>query len=521
MTPRPCSFRHSPLRAFAEGLLLASLMTMATLTTMRDAPPLAVSMFFVLIAAVCCGWAGLRTQLRPGGWRSLLPYEMLLALVLTGGLYLVMMIFLTAFGAIHLLERSHAGWLGALFFLGLSAPGFLAARSISYFWRFWDRLRRTRYVWGLTHTILSVIGLLGMFAIFGGALYSTQVTSINLAEIPAESLFGRIVVWTFTLLLFTLAATFTGLVIFSLPAFLFSYGVARRITSRLEKLACATDLMREGDLATRVRVEGEDEVAALQTNFNRMAADLERSTLALQTERDKVSGLLRVQRELTAGVSHELRTPAATILAYIEILQNNLDCQSNPGMARDLEIVAHEAGRLQAILNDMLTLVQSETSRLSLNLQPVLVGPLVRRTVDTLAPLAWESKRVQVTADFEEPLQPALADAVRVEQILLNLIQNAIRHTPPGGAVIATARGEPGAIWLEVIDTGEGIPVEELGAIWEKFYRGSDAEQQGSEGVGLGLALVKELAEAMGGHVGVESSPGEGSVFRVRLPVTP
>jgi signal transduction histidine kinase len=323
-------------------------------------------------------------------------------------------------------------------------------------------------------------------------------------------------VWIFTLLLATMTAVGLGVMAFTLPAFVFSFWVARRLTSRLERLTHATEALREGNLSARVVVEGEDEVARLQDNFNRMAVELENSTHALQAERDKVAGLLQVQRELIAGVSHELRTPAATILGYVDSL-----CQ--PGgeplpetVTHDLEVIAHEAGRLRTILNDLLTLAQSESSRLSLNLEAVDVTAILQQAVQTLAPLAWETKRVEVTAEGVAALPLARADAVRVEQILLNLIQNAIRHTPPGGVVVLNGGAEAGQVWLEVADTGAGIDPQDLPHIWEKFFRGEDAP--GDVGVGLGLALVKELSEAMGGSVSVESALGEGSAFRVTLP---
>jgi signal transduction histidine kinase len=121
-------------------------------------------------------------------------------------------------------------------------------------------------------------------------------------------------------------------------------------------------------------------------------------------------------------------------------------------------------------------------------------------------------------AELPDDLPAAQADPTRLEQVLANLLRNAVRHTPPGGIVAVMAAAEAGAVRVEVRDTGEGIKPEELPHIWERFYRGRDSRSDADGSAGLGLALVKELTEAMGGTVGVESVVGKGSCFTVRLP---
>jgi signal transduction histidine kinase len=148
------------------------------------------------------------------------------------------------------------------------------------------------------------------------------------------------------------------------------------------------------------------------------------------------------------------------------------------------------------------------------------VRPLIRRLVEAVASLAWQLGQVQVLAELPDVLPRALVDPARLEQVLSNLLRNAIRHTPPGGIVAVVASEEVERVRIEVRDTGEGISAEDLPHIWERFYRGRDsAAREGAErGAGLGLALVKELTEVMGGTVAVESTPGEGSCFTVRVP---
>jgi signal transduction histidine kinase len=147
---------------------------------------------------------------------------------------------------------------------------------------------------------------------------------------------------------------------------------------------------------------------------------------------------------------------------------------------------------------------------------PTDAGAVVRRLVETTAPLAWGQRRVQVLAEVTPDLPPARADAQRLEQIVSNLLGNAVRHTPPGGLVAAAVTAEPDTVDVEIRDTGEGILPEDLPHVFERFYRGRTGD--GRAGAGLGLALTKELAEAMGGSVDAASTPGAGSCFTVRLP---
>jgi signal transduction histidine kinase len=215
---------------------------------------------------------------------------------------------------------------------------------------------------------------------------------------------------------------------------------------------------------------------------------------------------------LTAAISHELRTPAAVIAGYVDALRRD-----EGDRERDLDTIAHEAQRLQAILNDLLTVSQAEAGRLSLTLTPTDLGAAVERAVQTFAPLAWEGQKVQVVAEVEPGLPPVPADELRLGQVLANLLHNALRHTPPGGVVAAAAARHGGAVRLSVSDTGEGIPPADLPHLWDRFYQSSDPAHRPAAGAGLGLALVKELSDAMGATVGVESVMGEGSTFWVEF----
>jgi signal transduction histidine kinase len=299
------------------------------------------------------------------------------------------------------------------------------------------------------------------------------------------------------------------------PSLVVSFLVARKTTKRLERLASATGKLRDGDYTTRVAVDGEDEVAQLQSTFNAMATDLEHTLHDLQIERDRVSALLHARRELIANVSHELRTPLATIRGYLDTFQA-VDWPES--RQRDLAVMERELLHLQTLIDDLFTLSRAEVGGLPLDLRPLNVVPVIQRRVETLAPLARQREHVEVIADVPMALPPALADAERLDQVLANLLRNALRHTPPGGIIAVVASAEDARIHIKVCDTGEGIPLEELPHVWERFYRGGSARELDAQGAGLGLALVKDLVEAMGGQVAAESHAGEGSCFSVWLP---
>jgi signal transduction histidine kinase len=409
-----------------------------------------------------------------------------------------------------------------------TGPGYLGMRVGLRFWKLWERMRKRRMLWALTHAHLTVVAAMAI----GGTLLLFLLTPYS--QIAANALSGSgnaaasaATAWLLTFFpVLNLAVIFTGLSLAVVlpPSALFSYWVARRTTKRLERLAAGAGALRAGEYGTRVKVEGEDEVARLQTDFNAMAEKLEQTLHDLQQQRDTVTRLLQSRRELVANVSHDLRTPVATLRATLESNLDNWAADApatapagpSPSLRQDLETMHNEVLRLQALIDDLFLLSQAQAGGLTLECRPVDLAPVVQQMVAALAPLAWSSGRVEVTAELPPQLPPALVDERRVEQVLANLLRNAVRHTPPGGIVVVAAAVEDRCLRLEVRDTGAGIAPSDLPHIWDRFYRGSNARPDG--GAGLGLALVKELTEAMDGTVTVESVLEQGSCFSLRLP---
>jgi signal transduction histidine kinase len=356
---------------------------------------------------------------------------------------------------------------------------------------------------------------LGAYPVFDGG---RQIASVVVAKTSLSTEGSFLNFWR-ALAIFGVAtvAVLSAASVFALAsASVVAYLLSRRLVARLERLGGAAEALASGDLSRRVEEGRADEVGRLAHQFNLMAADLERTLRERAAERDRVTGLLEARRQLVAGVSHELRTPVATIRGYIEAaLARGENVPAN--LRTELETMEREIARLQRLIEDLFTLSRAEVGRLELRLEPTDAGAVVQRLVETTAPLAWTQRRVEVLAEVAPDVPLAQADAQRLEQIVSNLLSNAVRHTPPGGLVAAAVSAEPGSVLIEVRDTGEGIPPDDLPRIFERFYRGRNGD--GRAGAGLGLALSKELAEAMGGSVEAASTAGEGSCFTVRLPL--
>jgi signal transduction histidine kinase len=398
---------------------------------------------------------------------------------------------------------------------------FLVFRAGVGLWQWWLEQCQRRLLWSLTHMQIQVVVLFALLfvALFVGTLFVLGYLPSRAAEsggvVPVVT---SLILTILPLLSVALAATLAVLAVILPPTVVFAYLLSRRTTRRLEALAKTAAALREGDTGARVQVQGEDEVAQLQAAFNAMASDMEGALRDLEVERDRVATLLQNQRELVASVSHELRTPVATIRGHLESSKAGRDGALPEALARDLEIVHDEVARLQGLIDDLFALARAEAGGLRLEIQPTDAGAVIGRRVEAMAPLAWQSGRVEVTAEVPPDLPLVRADEGRLEQVLVNLLRNSVQHTLPGGIVQVAASADEEWMRIEVRDTGEGIATEDLPHIWNRFYRGAQPNGAAKGGTGLGLALVKELTEAMGGTVAVESAVGEGSCFTVRLP---
>jgi signal transduction histidine kinase len=281
---------------------------------------------------------------------------------------------------------------------------------------------------------------------------------------------------------------------------------------RLRSLEEAARALGEGRTDVRANQSGGDEVSALSSAFNRMAADLEVRATAL-AESD------RARRQLLADVSHELMTPLSAIRGYVETLgmkELHLDAATRE---KYLDIAHQETHKLEAIIGDLLDLARLEGGGDSFEYDEVLVDDLLRRVADRHRPALIE-RRVTLTTTAARGTPLIHGDAERLEQALQNVAANAIRHTPDGGTV--TLRAEPAGdrVRITVTDTGPGIPPEHLPHIFDRFYK-ADAARAGTavaSGSGLGLSIVRAIVARHGGAITASNAPGGGAMFTMILP---
>ncbi len=277
---------------------------------------------------------------------------------------------------------------------------------------------------------------------------------------------------------------------------------ARQIAGPVRALTTAARRLGAGDLDQRVPVRGRrDELGELAEAFNSMAEAVGRQEM--------------LRRQMAADIAHELRTPLAVIQANLEAMLDGI----RPLSAEEVADVHRETQLLSRLVTDLRDLSLVETGQLLLRKELTDLTALVRTSVARFSSRA-EEKDVRLVVEAEDSPQ-ADVDPDRVVQVLGNLLDNALRHTPPGGEVVV--RLEFGAqrdeVRVTVRDTGPGIPEEHLPNIFERFYRADRARTRTDGGSGIGLAVVKQLVEAHGGRVWAESRPGEGTTFGFVLPV--
>jgi signal transduction histidine kinase len=273
----------------------------------------------------------------------------------------------------------------------------------------------------------------------------------------------------------------------------------RGIATPLAGVMNAADAVAEGDLSVRVP-EQPGEFGRLAASFNHMVEELERSD--------------RQRRNLTADVAHELRTPLHVIQGNLEGI---LDGVYEP-TEEHLNATLDETRLLARLVEDLRTLSLAEAGQLPLHLEAVDVGELL---ADVRTSFSGQAEAAGIEVRVEKDASPLVvtADVGRMDQVLGNLMSNAIRHTPPGGTILLRVAPIEGGVRIAVRDTGEGIPPDDLPYIFDRFWRGNRARTRGSgAGSGLGLAIARQLVRAHGGRIEVESAVGVGTTFTFELP---
>lgn len=261
-------------------------------------------------------------------------------------------------------------------------------------------------------------------------------------------------------------------------------------------------------------------VASVVIYFVRQTAELKRINARLEEANRKLQALDKLKSDLVSVVSHEFRTPLTTIKAIVELLVMKPD-MPEPQKARLLGTVNAESERLARLVSDLLDLERIETGSMAWRVDEVDIEDVIQISLASMGPL-FEAKELRVTTAFGPGLPILAGDRDRLIQVVTNILSNAVKFTPAGGAVHIAARRETAPvpqIVVEISDTGRGIPAGDLDMIFDKFRRSADRIADAIEGTGLGLSISRQIIESHGGRIWAASTPGKGSTFTFTLPL--
>ena len=284
-------------------------------------------------------------------------------------------------------------------------------------------------------------------------------------------------------------------------ALLLTFVLSRRILAPVKALTGAARQFGKGDFSHRVDYKGKGELGELAISFNSMAEDLERTE--------------RLRRNMVADVAHELRTPLSNLKGYLEAISDGV---VKPDEAT-IKSLNEEASSLSRLVEDLQELSLADAGKLRIILQPDDISRLIKESVTVFQTKA-ATKSLTISADLPAVLPLVNIDSHRIKQVLYNLLDNAVAHTGKEGRITVTAREQDDKVYINVADTGEGIPPEDLPMIFERFYRVDKSRARATGGSGLGLTIAKRLVEAHGGTIEVSSQPGQGSTFTFNLPAS-
>jgi signal transduction histidine kinase len=260
--------------------------------------------------------------------------------------------------------------------------------------------------------------------------------------------------------------------------------------------------MGQGDLSQRVPAAGKDELAILGRTFNQMAASLQQAEAS--------------RRAMTADIAHELRTPLAVQRAHLEALEDGI----YPLSPESLQPIRDQNLLLNRLVEDLRTLALADSGQLALEYTAVDLAALAQRAAERFGPQA-AGRGIHIQVGLPPACPPVWADPGRLEQILSNLLSNALRYTPDQGHIQVNLACPSGYVHLQVHDSGPGIPTEALAHVFERFYRADQARSRAEGGSGLGLAIARQLAELHGGALSAANHPQGGALFTLELPAAP
>jgi len=280
-------------------------------------------------------------------------------------------------------------------------------------------------------------------------------------------------------------------------AFAIGLYLALTLSRPLRRIRAGAEAMGSGDLDVRVKETGDDEIRSVAKALNALAETLQREE--------------ELRKESVADLAHELRTPVMGLLARVEAAQDRVFDDE----VANLAAMHDEALRLTRLLDDLSALADAERPGLLLSAEPVDLAAVAAATAEALKQ-SFADKGIAFATDLRATV--VAGDPKRLEQVVVNLLTNAVRYTDAGGRVSLSVRQVGDVAVLEVADSGIGIPAEDLAHVFTRFWRGEKSRSRATGGAGIGLTIVKELVRAHGGQITVESTGGQGSLFRVIIP---
>ncbi|RMH78576.1 MAG: sensor histidine kinase [Cyanobacteria bacterium J007] len=347
-----------------------------------------------------------------------------------------------------------------------------------------------------SHLLVLVVGIGSL--VITGKLSSPRLFVIHLEQLEGRG-FNLRYVRTSLVDVFETAwnrGTFWSVIVGTSGAGILSYWLAQRIVQPLTQMEKITQKFAAGNLEERMPNSEIPELNRFSTSFNRMAASLQ--------------DVEQRRRELIGDLTHELRTPLTIVRGNLEELEDGT-LVPNPEVYHRL---VKETRRLERLVNDLQELSKAEAGYLPIDIQRLNVRPLLENLVAKFADQLLENGP-QLVLDCPSPLPLVLADGDRLEQVLVNLLGNALRHTA-SGSITVRAWGDRRSLWIEVSDTGSGIAPEDLPHVFDRFWRAKGGR---GTGTGIGLAISRRLVELQGGQIQVKSQLGEGTTFRFSLPL--
>ncbi|MEW6065176.1 histidine kinase [Desulforamulus profundi] len=299
-----------------------------------------------------------------------------------------------------------------------------------------------------------------------------------------------------------------GIILAALLSLIFSQIISKPLI-KMNQVALE---MAGGNYRHKVDIQSNDEIGLLANSLNTLASRLQEKIRQLELQE-------QIRREFVTNVAHEIKTPLTIMQGFTETMVDGL-VKDEKEREVYLNNILDEINRLKRLVNEVLDLKRMEEGHFDFDKEPCDLRSLLARVLGKLTQLI-EQKGVHLDLDIEKKLPHVTCNSDRIERVFINLIDNAVRHTPAGGRISIHVASKADQVHIRIHDTGTGISPEDLPMIWERFYKADKSRNRSQGGTGLGLAIVKRIIEGHGGQVNVESKVNEGTSFTVVLPVNP